>query len=132
MVTISVLNLEGKKKGTIKLPPVFSTPLRKDVIKRAVLAQQSSRYQRYGVNPLAGKRTTATSWGPGYGKARVPRKKGSGYQSAQHGALAPMTVGGRRTHPPETRKSSKERIICWVWYTSFPKVNSLAFGILFK
>ncbi len=110
MDSVSVLNLEGKKKATIKLPPVFSTPLRKDVIKRAVIAQQSARYQRYGVNLLAGKRTTATSWGPGFGQARVPRRKGSGYQSAQHGAFAPMTVGGRRTHPPEARKSAKERI----------------------
>jgi large subunit ribosomal protein L4e len=92
------------------LPPIFETPLRKDVIKRAVLAQQSARYQRQGVDPMAGKRTTAESWGVGHGRARVPRRKGSGYQSASHGAFAPSTVGGRRTHPPEAVKNPVEQI----------------------
>ncbi|MFX1491232.1 MAG: 50S ribosomal protein L4 [Promethearchaeota archaeon] len=110
MVSIKVLTLEGKKKGTVDLPPVFETPLRKDVIKRAVLAQQSARYQRQGVDPMAGKRTTAESWGVGHGRARVPRRKGSGYRSASHGAFAPSTVGGRRTHPPESAKNPVERI----------------------
>lgn len=110
MVSIKVLTLAGKKKGTVILPPVFDTPLRKDVIKRAVLAQQSANYQRHGVDPLAGKRTTAASWGVGHGRARVPRRKGQGYRSASHGAFAPSTVGGRRTHPPEASKNIQERI----------------------
>lgn len=110
MADIKILTLEGKKKGTISLPPVFETPLRKDIIKRAVLAKQSAGYQRKGVDPMAGKRTTAQSWGVGHGRARVPRKKGRGYHSAQQGAFAPFTVGGRRTHPPEAAKSPIERI----------------------
>ena len=108
--TVKVLSLKGKRKGTIALPPVFETPLRRDVIKRAVLAQQSARYQRKGVDPMAGKRTSAECWGTGFGRARVPRRKGSGYASAQQGAFAPMTVGGRRTHPPESAKNPLERI----------------------
>ncbi|MFW9830594.1 MAG: 50S ribosomal protein L4 [Candidatus Thorarchaeota archaeon] len=110
VVSIKVFTLEGKKKGAVTLPSVFDTPLRKDVIKRAVLAQQSSRYQRHGVDPLAGKRTTAESWGVGHGRARVPRRKGQGYRSASHGAFAPSTVSGRRTHPPEAVKNPIERI----------------------
>ena len=110
MPKVKVRTLEGKSKGNIDLPPIFETPLRRDVIKRAVLAQQSARYQRKGVDPVAGKRTTAESWGPGFGRARVPRRKGGGYRSSQHGALAPMTVGGRRTHPPEAAKTPLERI----------------------
>lgn len=110
MKAAKVLSLKGRKKESIDLPSVFETPLRRDIIKRAVLAQQSSRYQRHGVDPMAGKRTTAASWGVGFGRARVPRRKGSGYRSAQQGAFAPFTVGGRRTHPPEAAKSTIERI----------------------
>ncbi|MDO8056278.1 MAG: 50S ribosomal protein L4 [Candidatus Hermodarchaeota archaeon] len=110
MPLVKLLTLEGKKKGTISLPPIFDTALRRDVIKRAVLAKQSAGYQRHGVDPLAGKRTTAASWGVGHGRARVPRRKGQGYRSASHGAFAPFTVSGRRTHPPEARKNPLEQI----------------------
>jgi large subunit ribosomal protein L4e len=110
MATVKIHTLEGKKRGTVTVPAVFDTPLRKDIIKRAVLAQQSARYQRHGVDPMAGKRTSAESWGTGHGKARVPRRKGHGYQSASHGAFAPFTVSGRKTHPPEAVKNPLERI----------------------
>ena len=110
MTTVNVLNLEGKKKEAMELPPVFATPLRRDVIRRAVLAQQSARYQRQGVDVLAGKRTSAESWGVGHAKSRVPRSKGAGYRSAQEGAVVPTAVGGRRTHPPQVGKVILERI----------------------
>ncbi len=110
MVSVKIHTLEGKKRGTITLPSVFETPLRRDIIKRAVLAQQSSRYQRHGVDPMAGKRTSAESWGVGHGRARIPRRKGAGYRSASHGAFAPFTVSGRQTHPPEAAKNPIERI----------------------
>ncbi len=110
MASVKIHTLEGKSRGTVALPPVFDTPLRKDVIKRAVLAQQSARYQRQGVDPLAGKRTSAESWGTGQGKARVPRRKGQGYPTASNAAFAPFTVSGRKTHPPEAAKNPVERI----------------------
>lgn len=110
MASIKVHTLEGKTKGSVTLPPVFETPLRRDIIKRAVLAQQSARYQSHGVDPMAGKRTSAESWGTGHGKARVPRRKGQGYRSASHGAFAPFTVSGRRAHPPEAARNHLERI----------------------
>lgn len=110
MTTVKIHTLEGSTRGTVTIPTVFETPLRKDVIKRAVLAQQSARYQRHGVDPMAGKRTSAESWGTGQGRARVPRRKGQGYRSASHGAFAPFTVSGRRTHPPESTKNPIERI----------------------
>ncbi|MFX0169125.1 MAG: 50S ribosomal protein L4 [Candidatus Hodarchaeota archaeon] len=110
MASVKILTLDGKKKGAVTLPSVFETPLRRDIIKRAVLAKQSAGFQPHGVDPRAGKRTSAESWGVGHGRARVPRRKGQGYQSASHGAFAPSTVGGRRTHPPEATKNSLERI----------------------
>ena len=51
--TAKIFDLSGKPAGRIKLPPIFRTPLRPDVIKRAVLAIQSSRFQPQGRNPLA-------------------------------------------------------------------------------
>lgn len=98
--TAKIFDLTGKTIGKTKLPPIFRTPLRPDVIKRAVLAIQSSRFQPQGRNPMAGKRTTAESRGVGLGIARIPRIKGARGRAA----LAPGTVGGRAAHPPVSEK----------------------------
>ena len=90
----------------MKLPKVFETPLRPDIIKRAVVAMQSKRFQPQGRDPMAGKRTTAESRGVGLGIARIPRLKGS----SQRAALAPGTVGGRAAHPPVSEKKIVKRI----------------------
>lgn len=104
--TKKIFDLTGKPIGKIKLPKIFDTPLRPDVIKRAVLAIQSSRFQPQGRNPMAGKRTTAESRGVGLGISRIPRIKGTG----QRAALAPGTVGGRAAHPPVPQKKIVKRI----------------------
>jgi large subunit ribosomal protein L4e len=101
-----VFNLEGKAVGKIDLPPVFATALRPDVIKRAVLALQSSRIQPQGRDPMAGKRTTAESRGTGSGIARIPRRK----TGAGRAAFAPGTVGGRQAHPPLSEKNILKKI----------------------
>jgi large subunit ribosomal protein L4e len=101
-----IFNLEGKAVGKIDLPPVFATPLRPDVIKRAVLAMQSARIQPQGRDPMAGKRTTAESRGTGTGTARLPRRKGGGGRAA----FAPGTVGGRQSHPPTSAKKIAKKI----------------------
>jgi large subunit ribosomal protein L4e len=98
--TAEIFDLQGKATGKITLPPVFQTPIRPDVIKRAVLAIQSNRLQPQGRDPMAGKRTTAESRGTGMGIARVPRIKGGGGRAA----FAPSTVGGRQPHPPKAEK----------------------------
>src|SRR5512147_3097634 len=98
--TAQIFNLQGKASGKIDLPDVFSTPLRPDVIKRAVLAIQSSRLQPQGRDPMAGKKTTAESRGTGSATARVPRIKGGSGRAA----FAPSTVKGRQPHPPRAEK----------------------------
>ena len=104
--TTKIFNLEGKPIGKTTLPPVFATPLRPDVIKRAVLAIQSKRFQPQGRNPMAGKRTTAESRGTGLGMARLPRVKGP----SSRAAFAPGTVKGRSAHPPTSEKKTVKRI----------------------
>ncbi len=105
VVSCKVFNLEGKRVGRIRLPEIFKTTLRLDVIKRAVVAIQSHRLQPQGRDPMAGKRTTAESWGVGHGMSRVPRLR-----EMRRAAFAPGTVGGRPTHPPVTKKKIMKKI----------------------
>ena len=104
--TAKIFDLTGKPVGKTGLPPIFRTALRPDVIKRAVLAIQSGRFQPQGRNPMAGKRTTAESRGVGLGIARIPRIKGARGRAA----LAPGTVGGRVAHPPVSEKKIVKRV----------------------
>jgi len=102
---VSVYGLDGEKVKTVKLPKVFLTPVRPDLIRKVFLALRTSRLQPKGTDPLAGKRTTAESWGVGYGVARVPRIKGG-----SRAARVPQAVGGRRAHPPRVDKVIRERV----------------------
>ncbi|HME51254.1 MAG TPA: 50S ribosomal protein L4 [Candidatus Lokiarchaeia archaeon] len=105
-----VRDIEGTGKKTIELGPVFETPYRPDVILKVVAATQSTQKQPQGRDPLAGKRTTAITWGPGRGKARVPRVKGAGTGASSNAAFAPGTVGGRLAHPPRAEKILYKKI----------------------
>ena len=97
--SVNVIGVDGKTAGDVPVPPVFNTPLRLDVISKAVLAEQSHSFQRQGRNPMAGKRTTAEGFGVGRGISRVPRIGGHGPLSGQ-AAFAPGTRGGRLAFPP--------------------------------
>lgn len=104
--TAKIFDLQGKSIGKTTIPSIFETPLRPDVIKRVVLALQSSRLQPQGRDPMAGKKTSAESRGTGLGIARVPRVKGG----AGRAAFAPSTVGGRQPHPPRSEKKIVKRV----------------------
>ena len=101
--SVKIIGVDGKDAGELSLPQVFSTVLRKDIITKAVVAQQSHRFQPQGRNPMAGKRTTAESFGVGRGISRVPRIGGHGPLSGT-AAFAPGTMGGRTAFPPVTTK----------------------------
>jgi large subunit ribosomal protein L4e len=98
-----VLDREGKPTREISLPDVFETRLRLDVIRKASVAEQSHSFQPQGRNLMAGKRTTAESFGVGRGISRVPRIGGHGPLSGT-AAFAPGTMGGRSAFPPVTAK----------------------------
>ena len=100
---MKIFGSDGKAVSELALPPVFTAPLRKDMITKAVVAQQSHRFQPQGRDPMAGKRTTAESFGVGRGISRVPRVGGHGPLSGT-AAFAPGTMGGRMTFPPVTSK----------------------------
>jgi len=104
-VSVKIFDLKGKAVGKVRLPSIFKTSARPDVIKRAVVAIQSHRFQPQGRDVFAGKRTTAESRGVGLGIARVARVKGS-----QRAAFIPFAVGGRAAHPPVVEKKIKKKI----------------------
>src|ERR1700747_2936467 len=93
--TAPILDVEGKSAGNIHLPEIFQTSIRLDVIRKAAIAQQSHSFQPQGRNLMAGKRTTAESFGVGRGISRVPRIGGHGPLSGT-AAFWPATVSGRR------------------------------------
>ncbi len=103
--TCNVYTLQGKADSKTQLPSVFTTPIRPDVIKRAVVAIQSRQFQPQGRDPNAGKRTTAESRGVGLGIARIPRLKGG-----NRAAFGVGIVGGHRAHPPRSEKNIGRRI----------------------
>jgi large subunit ribosomal protein L4e len=102
---ILVLNTENEYLEELDLPQVFETPVRPDVIKRAVVAQQSHRLQPQGRDPMAGKRTTAESKGVGLGIARVPRIK-----NGMRAAFGVSIVGGHQAFPPKSEKQIRKEI----------------------
>ncbi|RLE50946.1 MAG: 50S ribosomal protein L4, partial [Candidatus Methanomethylicota archaeon] len=56
---VPVFSLDGGQLSLIRLPKVFQTAVRTDLIKRAVISALTARIQPKGRDPLAGKRTTA-------------------------------------------------------------------------
>ncbi len=98
--TVSVYGADGKSVGKVELPNFFDTPIRTDLIQRAVVALQSHTFQPQGRDPMAGKRTTAESLGVGHGMSRIPRVKGERYPKGNVAAFATGTVKGRLNFPP--------------------------------
>lgn len=99
-----IYGLDGKEVDKIEIPQIFTHKPRKDLISRVVVALESGEKQPQGRDPKAGQRNTAYSWGSGFGVARAPRRKGSGYPSARNAAFVPGVTGGRVTHPPRVDK----------------------------
>jgi large subunit ribosomal protein L4e len=107
-VTIkSITGSEGKK---VDLPKAFDTPYRPDLIKRAVLSDQTKKKQPQGRYPLAGRLTAATSVRPGRGLSLIPRTHGKGTHHGNRGAIVPSARGGRLAHPPKVEKKIVEKI----------------------
>ncbi|AWB27903.1 50S ribosomal protein L4 [Halococcoides cellulosivorans] len=92
---VPVRDLDGEAEGERELPEAFETPVRPELIRRAVHAAQANRTQDYGTDEYAGLRTPAESFGSGRGQAHVPRQNGVGKR-------VPHATGGRASHGPTT------------------------------
>jgi large subunit ribosomal protein L4e len=108
--TVKIYDIQGKETGQITLPRIFSVDIRPDIIRKVVVALQSHSLQPKGRDPMAGKRTTAASFGVGRALSRVPRVGGERHPRAGTAAFAPNVVKGRITHPPSVGKTLGKRI----------------------
>ncbi|MDI6730399.1 MAG: 50S ribosomal protein L4 [Candidatus Altarchaeum sp.] len=109
---VKVYGLNGEVVESVILGKIFNTPLRQDIIQRAVVSEVSETFQPQGRDPLAGLRTSADYFGNrqrsfrvtvGKAISRKPREK------LAKGGLGrvrrvPESVGGRAAHPQEVNK----------------------------
>ncbi|HTT46264.1 MAG TPA: 50S ribosomal protein L4 [Thermoplasmata archaeon] len=102
---IHLLGLDGKPGAQLALPLAFSSPVRTDLIQRAVVAAQTHRRQPYGTSLTAGRRHSVEWSGKGRGVARTPR-----LMDSMRGAQAPNTVGGGQAHPPRVDRIWSKKI----------------------
>jgi len=102
---INLYSLRGKASDILNLPTVFLGDVRKDLVRRAVLAARANRRQSYGPGKDAGMKHAVSTWGKGRGVARVQR-----ITDGRRAAQSPGVVGGRRAHPPRPWKDWSMKI----------------------
>lgn len=113
----TVYSIEGKALRQIDLPGVFESPQREDLVKRAVLSEESMTYQPKGNFRLAGLLTSARyrgrkeDYGSGKNKG-IPHLPHEVLPGGQLGKVkrVPHAVKGRRAHPPKPQKKIVEFI----------------------
>ncbi len=108
---VSVFDAKGAEKGKVEVPKKLLAPKRKDLVKRAFLAEKGETRQAYGSDPKAGMRSSAYYHGR-RGKrnsmmnreiARLPRIINMGNLNFR-ARNAPQAIKGRKAHPPKAEK----------------------------
>ncbi len=101
-----IFSINGSKADEVELPPVFSTPLRTDLLHKAYIHLESHQFQTQGRYKNAGMDVVAESNSPptGHHQARVARMHGGGGGRQGQGGGVAMVRGGRQAHPPTTEK----------------------------
>jgi large subunit ribosomal protein L4e len=116
-MAVNIYGIDGSVKGSMELPEVFSAPLRPEVIRRAVISEESYELQPQAHSVLAGMQTSARYYGRVHsyrsgrhmGRAIRPREKlGGGAQGKVR--RIPSSTKGRRAHPHMVEKILIERI----------------------
>lgn len=102
--TVSVYNHADEKAivREVRLPAVFLTPIRSDIVQFVHDNLARNSRQAHGVDPRAGMKHSAESWGTGRAVARVPRVSGSGTSRNSQGAFANSVRKGRMAFPLHT------------------------------
>ncbi len=113
----NIYGLDGNVSGKIALPHVFLHEFREDIVRRALLSEQSLMYQPQGHAVMAGLNTTAVYVGKysGYRRGRHmgiairPRQKLAGGAMGDVRRI-PSSVKGKRAHPHKIEKRLDEQI----------------------
>lgn len=102
--TVSVYNHQKPAEivGEVRLPPVFRAPIRNDIVQFVHSNLSRNTRQAHGVDPQAGMKHSAESWGTGRAVARVPRVGGSGTSRSGQAAFANFARKGRMAFPLHT------------------------------
>ncbi|MDD5022844.1 MAG: uL4 family ribosomal protein [Candidatus ainarchaeum sp.] len=114
---VPVYSLDGKELKEVSLPQQFDEEYREDLIRRAVLSEESKERQPKGTYVFAGLETSADYRGvkdtygslKNRGQAMLPREirpKGNWGRVRR----IPSSVKGRRAHPPKVGKKIFEKI----------------------
>ncbi|MCX6777417.1 MAG: 50S ribosomal protein L4 [Candidatus Micrarchaeota archaeon] len=113
----NVYSIDGAVLRETELPQVFEEDVRQELISRAVIHEQSLKYQPKGAFPRAGLQTTAEYRGrkedyrsiKNHGISRLPREK---LPKGKFGKVrrVPLAVSGRRAHPPDPNKTLIEKM----------------------
>ncbi|MBN1170333.1 50S ribosomal protein L4 [Candidatus Micrarchaeota archaeon] len=113
----TVYSIEGKALKQIDLPDVFETPQREDLVRRAVLSEESKQRQPKGSYIYAGLETSARYRGrkDDYGTVKnrgIPHLPHEVLPKGQTGKVKriPGSVKGRRAHPPKVQTKYVELI----------------------
>ncbi len=112
-----VYDIKGTVGKKIDLPKQFDEEVREEIIRRAVLSDESKTYQPQGAYKFAGTETSAEYRGrkgdygslKNKGQAMLPREvKPKGIMGKVR--RIPSAPGGRRAHPPKPEKKIVEHI----------------------
>ena len=112
-----IYNLEGKQEKETEIPEIFSLPVKAELIRRAVLAENTHNLQPQAHYVLAGMQTTAMYYGAmssyrtgrHMGIAIRPREKLGGGRQGKVKRI-PSAVKGKRAHPHMVEKRIVENM----------------------
>jgi large subunit ribosomal protein L4e len=109
---ISVWNFEKPNEitGSVALPGVFTAPIRLDIVNFVFSNINRNRRQAHGVDPKAGHKHSAESWGTGRAVARIPRVSGSGTNRSGQGAFGNQCRKGRMFAPVKVWRRWHRRV----------------------
>ena len=103
-----IYSLDGKVKGDVNLPKVFSTQYRPDLIQKSVIVANANSRGTYAVDSRAGLKTSGDYFGSrrhsyrqtiNRGNTRLPRVK-TGGGGLGRVVRIPQAKGGRKAHAP--------------------------------
>jgi large subunit ribosomal protein L4e len=109
--TVSVYSAEDNSvSGQVKLPNVFTAPIRPDIVNFVHTNMAKNNRQAYGIMFQAGHLCSAESWGTGRAVSRIPRCQGGGTSRSAQGAWGNMCRGGRQFCPNKVWRKWNRKI----------------------
>ncbi len=131
---VSVFDIKGAAKGKVEVPKKLLAPKRKDLVKKAFLAEKSKTRQPYGSDPIAGQRSSAYYHGRRAKRnsmmnreiARMKRIVNMGFLNFR-ARIVPQAVKGRKAHPPKAEKIWTLKINKKEWMSALFSAVSFSF-----